>query len=149
MCPPSHHAGVNHYQVFDYIRSFTPKPVSALEAIMCSLAKNAVDTRPGLIIVFSETGNSGRLLAKYRPCVPVLLVTSNVKLARACASLYAVQPYVMDAPIQRKEDIQVQVDNAVDYAVLMGLCLPGKEVIVMTSTKVTLGEWAAVCGSSR
>ena len=82
---------MNFYQTFDYIRSFTPKPVSAIESIVCSIAKNAVDLRPGMIIVFSENGKTARLIAKYRPCAPVLLVTSNDKLARACSSLYAVE----------------------------------------------------------
>ena len=82
---------MNFYQTFDYVRSFTPKPVSAIEAIVCSISKNAVDMRPGMIIVFSETGKTARLIAKYRPCAPVLLVTANDKLARACSSLYAVE----------------------------------------------------------
>ena len=82
---------MNFYQTFDYIRSFTPKPVSAIESIVCSIAKNSVDMRPGMIVVFSENGKTARLIAKYRPCAPVLLVTSNDKLARACSSLYAVE----------------------------------------------------------
>jgi pyruvate kinase len=82
---------VNFYQTFDYVRSFTPKPVSAIESIVSSLSKNAVDMRPGMLVVFSENGKTARLIAKYRPCVPVLLVTSNDKLARACSSLYAVE----------------------------------------------------------
>lgn len=135
-------AGVNFYQTQDYIRSFTPKPVSAIEAIMCSLAKNAVDIRPGLIIVFSEAGKSARLIAKYRPCAPVMLVTSNVKLARTCSSLYALTPYLLDAPIQHAEDIQAHVDRALKHAVDTGLCMSGKEVLVMTSTKVAAGDEA-------
>ena len=83
--------GVNFYQTFDYVRSFTPKPVSAIEAIVSSLSKNAVDMRPGMLIVFSENGKTARLIAKYRPCAPVLLVTANAQLARACSSLYAVE----------------------------------------------------------
>lgn len=82
---------MNFYQTFDYVRSFTPKPISAIEAIVSSLSKNAVDMRPGMLVVFSENGKTARLIAKYRPCVPVLLVTSNEKLARACSSLYAVE----------------------------------------------------------
>ncbi len=39
--------GVNFYQSFDYIRTFTPKPVGPVEAICSAVAKNAVDIRPG------------------------------------------------------------------------------------------------------
>jgi pyruvate kinase len=39
--------GVNYYQSFDFIRTFTPKPVGTIEAAVSTLAKNAVDIRPG------------------------------------------------------------------------------------------------------
>jgi hypothetical protein len=40
------------YGSFDYLREFTPKPVQSIEAVCAALAKNAVDIRPGMIIVF-------------------------------------------------------------------------------------------------
>lgn len=42
-----------------------------------------------MIIIFSETGKTPRLLAKYRPVAPVLVVTSNATLAKSCSALYA------------------------------------------------------------
>jgi len=135
--------GVNLYQTFDYIRSFTPKPISAIEAIVCSIAKNAVDLRPGMIIVFSEHGKTARLLAKYRPCAPVLLVTSNVKLARSCATLFAMYPFLLDAPINSVDEIEGHVEKALNYSVEAGLCMAGKEVIVFTSTSVAAAACAA------
>lgn len=39
--------GVNFYQSFDYIRTFTPKPIGTVEAVCSAIAKNAVDVRPG------------------------------------------------------------------------------------------------------
>jgi hypothetical protein len=41
------------------------------------------------VVVLSETGKTPRLLAKYRPPCPVLVVTSSPTLARTCACLYA------------------------------------------------------------
>lgn len=41
--------GVNYYQVFNYIRDFTPKPVGTVEAVASTMAKNAADVRPGAI----------------------------------------------------------------------------------------------------
>ena len=45
--------------MFDYIRSFTPKPISGIESVAAALAKNANDIRPGMIVVFSEGGKVG------------------------------------------------------------------------------------------
>ncbi len=77
------------YQTFDFVRTFTPKPVQSIEAVCAAVAKNAVDLRPGMIIIFSENGKTPRLLAKYRPPAPVLVVTSNAALARSCSLMYA------------------------------------------------------------
>ncbi len=37
-----------------------------------------------MMVVFSETGKTARLVSKYRPACPVLVVTSNPQLARYC-----------------------------------------------------------------
>ncbi|KAF5842973.1 pyruvate kinase [Dunaliella salina] len=93
--------GVNVYQTFDFIRTFTPKPVPPVEAVCAALAKNAVDIFPGMIIIFSETGKTPRLLAKYRPPAPVLVVTSNEYLARHCSSLYAMHAMMLPGAPQQ------------------------------------------------
>ena len=112
-----------------------------------------------MIVVFSENGKTARLIAKYRPCAPVLLVTSNVKLARvsisilieslltimnysdpsfiqACSTLYSVYPMLLGKPISSTSEIQVHIDGALKYGVENGLCMAGKEVLVLTSTSV-------------
>jgi hypothetical protein len=64
---PNHHH--NHPKHHPNNPQRPPQPVSAIEAICSSLAKNAVDIRPGMIVVFSEGGKVARLVAKYRCAV--------------------------------------------------------------------------------
>eukprot|EP00798_Chlamydomonas_sp_ICE-L_P026970 gene26970-34984_t len=132
--------GTNICQVFDYIRSFTPKPVSGIESIACAVAKNAVDMQPGMIVVFSEHGKTPRLIAKYRPPAPVLVVTSCPKLARSCASQYGMHPMLLDKPVEKKEDLEKHIEKALAYGVEIGICMAGKEVIVLTSTSVACNQ---------
>ncbi|GLC61308.1 hypothetical protein PLESTB_001741900 [Pleodorina starrii] len=131
--------GVNVYQSFDYIRKFTPKPVGPIEAICSTLAKNAVDIRPGMIVVFSEGGKVARLLAKYRPCAPVLVVTSNPSVARYCAALFGCHPKLLSMPIRDVTGMQQAVAEAMAFGVERGLCVAGKEVIVLISNMVARG----------
>ncbi|MEW5302336.1 MAG: hypothetical protein WDW36_005135 [Sanguina aurantia] len=131
--------GVNFYQSYQYIRSFTPKPVCAIEAIVSSVAKAAVDIRPGMIVVFSEGGKVARLLAKYRPCAPVLVVTSNPKLARYCSALFAMHTMLLGQPIASLREMPARVQGAMEYGVAAGLCVAGKEVVVLTSSMVARG----------
>ncbi|PNW83558.1 hypothetical protein CHLRE_05g234700v5 [Chlamydomonas reinhardtii] len=134
--------GVNFYQSFDYTHKFTPKPVSAVEAMCSSLAKNAVDIRPGMIVVFSEGGKVARLVAKYRPCAPVLVVTSNAGLARYCSSLFGCYPRLLPEPIKDVAAMPKAVSEAMAYGVERGLCVAGKEVIVLVSNMVAKGVGA-------
>ncbi|GLI64206.1 hypothetical protein VaNZ11_007398 [Volvox africanus] len=135
--------GVNFYQSFDYIRKFTPKPVGLIEAICSTLAKNAVDIRPGMIVVFSEGGKVARLLAKYRPYAPVLVVTSNASLARYCAALFGCHPKLLSKPIRDVTEVQTALADAMAYGVERGLCVAGKEVLVLVSNKVARGGSSA------
>jgi Pyruvate kinase, alpha/beta domain len=120
-------------------RSFTPKPVGTVEASVSTLAKNAVDIRPGMLIVFSESGKMARLVAKYRPCAPVLVVTSNAKLARACSAYFACHAMLLDAPMASRGEIFTTLERSLRYGVEKGLCVAGKEVVVLASTAVTPG----------
>lgn len=67
--------GVNFYQSFDYIRTFTPKPVGPVEAICSAVAKNAVDIRPGALARLCFT-SSQRPIERI-PRSPRLLVRST------------------------------------------------------------------------
>jgi pyruvate kinase len=46
------------------------------------------------------------------------------------------QPYLLPAPIKKLGEMQGLIDKALKYAVESGLCMAGKEVIVLTSTSV-------------
>jgi pyruvate kinase len=63
--------GINNNQTFNFMRTFTPKPVGTVEASVSTLAKCAVDIRPGMLVVFSENGKMARYASKYR-CASLL-----------------------------------------------------------------------------
>jgi pyruvate kinase len=48
--------GVNYYQNFDFIRDFTDKPMSTVEAVVSCAAKDAIDVDATLIVVFTSNG---------------------------------------------------------------------------------------------
>lgn len=128
--------GVNHNQNFNFVRTFTPKPTGTVEAFVSTLAKCAVDIRPGMLVVFSENGKMARYAAKYRPCAPILVVTSNPNLARACSAHFACYAMLLPAPMRSKSDIFRAMKLSLKYGVEKGICVPGKEVVVLASTAV-------------
>ena len=128
---------VNSNQNFNFVRTFTPKPTGTVEASVSTLAKCAVDIRPGMLVVFSENGKMARYAAKYRPCAPVLVVTSNANLARACSAHFACYAMLLPAPMRSKSDIFRAMKQSLRYGVEKGICVPGKEIVVLASTAVT------------
>jgi pyruvate kinase len=62
--------------------------LSVAESISSSAVKTALDIRARTIIVCSETGNSARMIAKYRPEGPVLVLTATEEVARWVNGLF-------------------------------------------------------------
>ncbi|KAG5189805.1 pyruvate kinase [Tribonema minus] len=54
------------------------------ESVASSAVKTAIDTGATLIVALTETGTSARLIAKYRPSMPVIAYTSSEEVARQC-----------------------------------------------------------------
>jgi pyruvate kinase len=52
----------------------TPEPMQALESIASSAVRAATKVRASVIVVFTSSGRAARLIAKYRPTMPVLCV---------------------------------------------------------------------------
>lgn len=81
---------VNYGQLFAAIRESTLSEhgnMSVAEAVASSAVKTAMDMGAKGIIVCSETGNTARLIAKYRPPMHVLVLTGTDSVARQTAGL--------------------------------------------------------------
>lgn len=75
------------------------------------------------------------MISKYRPTCPLLVVTANEVLARQCSVYFSAHVMLLEKAIEG--EIQPYVTRALDYAVQNGLCVSGKEVLVLTSTTVS------------
>lgn len=52
------------------------------ESVASSAVKTAIDLRAAMVVVLTETGTTARLLAKYRPDMPILAFTAAADAAR-------------------------------------------------------------------
>lgn len=68
---------LDYKRVYNEVKLFTPQPVSTSEAIASSSVATILDMAIDLVIVMTETGHLARLVAKYRPSVPVLACSTN------------------------------------------------------------------------
>jgi pyruvate kinase len=68
--------------IFNELRSLTALPTETTETVACAAVAAAHEQNAGCIIVLSTSGNSARLLSKYRPHAPIIVVTRNPQTAR-------------------------------------------------------------------
>ncbi|KAF8059377.1 hypothetical protein HT031_005182 [Scenedesmus sp. PABB004] len=139
--------GVNSYQAFQFIRAFTDRPMSSRQALLANVAKNVIDTDAGLVLVHAggRTGTACdtqdaldyvRYVVKYRPAVPVLLLTEDAALVRATAPLYGVHARLFASTPRAAQSLEHELflEDAVLSAVRDGLCPPGSQVVCALQT---------------
>ncbi|WIA15846.1 hypothetical protein OEZ85_012601 [Tetradesmus obliquus] len=135
--------GVNSYQHFSYIREFTDRPMTSRQALLANVARNVVDTDAGLVLLAASGRHSleasleyVRHVVKYRPRAPVLLITQDAQLARACAPWYGVIPKLFDEVPRSAASLEQELflEEVVMAAVRQGLCPAGKQVVCALQT---------------
>jgi pyruvate kinase len=127
---------IDYETQFDFIRHKTidsGKTMSQTEAVGSSAVKTSRDLCAAMIVVVTESGTTARLVAKYRPTAPVLVVTANPAVARQtqgylknCVSLVAPN---LDG------DFEGLMRMALLEGVHRGLCKKGDCVVVVRGSK--------------
>lgn len=94
---------VQHEDLYANLRQATLDvygSMSTQEAIASSAVKTAIDMDAKMLVVLTETGTTARLVAKYRPKIPILVLTALSDAARnSCGLLRGTQARVMGSMI--------------------------------------------------
>ena len=69
------------------------KPIHINESIASSAVLCARQVGASLILIFTELGGTARLVAKYRPLIPVLAATKFAQTARQLEANFGLVPY--------------------------------------------------------
>lgn len=69
---------LDYYGLFKQIMKRAPVPMSPLESLASSAVRTAHKVHASLIVVLTRGGSTARLVAKYRPNIPVLTVAVPV-----------------------------------------------------------------------
>lgn len=86
----------------------------------------AASAHADALVVFTHRGNTARNIAKFRPHVPIVTLTSTREVQRKCALLYGVIPFIIPfgAP---EQTIQEGLTKAREAAVIA----PGQTVVLI------------------
>jgi pyruvate kinase len=110
--------------------------LSVAETICESVAHAAEDLPMGAIAIFTETGNTARIISKYRPQAAIYAFTHNSPVARRTNLYWGVHP-VKCAPALSAEHM---VNVAEQELLGRGLLKPGDVLGVVAGTRQSSGS---------
>ncbi|KAI0788642.1 pyruvate kinase [Abortiporus biennis] len=131
--------------LYDELRAVTPRPTETVETVALAAVAAASEQKAGAIIVLSTSGNTARLLSKYRPNMPIITVTRNqqtarqIHLHRGCYPFWYPEPRGIES-----HQWQTDVDNRIRFglrnALKLNIIEPGAVVVAVQGWKGGLGH---------
>lgn len=121
---------IDYKRTFNDIKLFTPSPVSTSEALAASCVSTVQDLNVDLIIVLTDTGHLARLVAKYRPQVPILACSVSLSVIRQLNYTRGVIAFKVPSYQGTDNLLALTVQQAKER----GLCKPGRKVISLHGT---------------
>ncbi|KAL4280073.1 hypothetical protein GQ457_03G005600 [Hibiscus cannabinus] len=139
-------SSLDYGAVFKEMIRSTPLPMSPLESLASSAVRTANKAKAKLIVVLTRGGTTAKLVAKYRPAVPILSVVvpvlttdsfdwtcSDESPARHSLIYRGLIPILAEgsAKATDAESTEVILEAALRSATKKGLCKPGDAVVVL------------------
>ncbi|KAF9921892.1 Pyruvate kinase [Linnemannia zychae] len=128
--------------LFNELRQLQTRPVETTETIASSAVSAAAEQNAGAIVVLSTSGDSARLVSKYRPQANIIIVTRNAATARQIQLSRGCHPFIYDEP--KSEDWQEDVDKRLRWGMERGmdagLLKSGQPVVVIQGFRAGYGN---------
>lgn len=102
------------------------------ESIASSAVKTARDVGASVIIVLTETGNTARLLAKYRSSMPIVALTKDIRVAR---QIHGYMKNCESYVIPSMRDPEAVIETAIASCITRGFCKAGDAVVCVYGSK--------------
>ncbi|OAQ97165.1 hypothetical protein LLEC1_03051 [Akanthomyces lecanii] len=131
---------------FEEMCSLVKRPVRTVESCAMAAVRASLDLGAGGIIVLSTSGESARLLSKYRPVCPIFMITRNATTSRFAHLYRGVYPFLFPeakpdfSKVNWQEDVDKRIKWAVSQALQLGTLTTGDTVVVVQGWKGGMGN---------
>ncbi|RKF83856.1 Pyruvate kinase [Golovinomyces cichoracearum] len=131
---------------FEELCSLARRPVSITESCAMAAVRASLDMNAGGIIVLSTSGHSARLLSKYRPVCPILMVTRNSSASRYAHLYRGVYPFLFPeekpdfSEVNWQEDVDRRIRWGISEAMKLKVLNRGETVVVVQGWKGGMGN---------
>jgi len=110
--------------------------LSTSESIASSSVKTAIDVKAKAIIVCSETGNTTRQISKFRPGMPVIVLTKEARVARQC---YGYLKGVTSKVLPNIDDAEIYLPHAMKMLIDDNIVVKNDPVVVVHGSMAKAG----------
>lgn len=110
--------------------------MTTAESIASSAVKTAIDVEAKVIIVCSESGATARQIAKFRPGMPIVVLTRNATTARQC---YGVVKGATIRTLPCIADTDAVVKSVTEELVSSGDCVRADPVVIVHGASANIG----------
>ncbi|KAH6877178.1 pyruvate kinase [Thelonectria olida] len=131
---------------FEEMCTLVKRPVSTVESCAMAAVRASLDLGAGGIIVLSTSGESARMLSKYRPVCPIFMVTRNATTSRFAHLFRGVYPFLFPeakpdfTQVNWQEDVDRRIKWAVNNALRLNVLTAGDTVVVVQGWKGGMGN---------
>ncbi|GEQ69523.1 hypothetical protein JCM33374_g3195 [Metschnikowia sp. JCM 33374] len=134
---------ISYTSLFNELRSLVARPTDTTETCAIAAVSAAYEQNAKAIVVLSTSGKTCRLVSKYKPNIPIMMVTRNSRAARFSHLYRGVYPFVYEQ--DKVENWQEDVENRLRWAVAeaseLGFLQKGDSI-------VTIQGWTRGSGHS-
>lgn len=124
---------IDYPSLFNEIRGLANRPTRTTETCAIAAVSAAYEQGAKAIVVLSTSGTTGRLVSKYRPSVPIMMVTRNGRAARYSHLFRGVYPFIYekDKVENWQEDVENRLRWAVSEAIELGIIKKGDSIVTV------------------
>lgn len=131
---------------FEEMCGLVKRPTSTVESCAMAAVRASLDLGAGGIIVLSTSGDSARLISKYRPVCPIFMVTRSATTSRFSHLYRGVYPFLFPeakpdfSKVNWQEDVDRRIKWAVQEALKLNVLTVGETVVVVQGWKGGMGN---------
>ncbi|OCL00949.1 pyruvate kinase [Cenococcum geophilum 1.58] len=137
---------IPYVSAFDELRKLAPVPVPTTETCAMAAVSASLEQNAGAILVLTTSGNTARLVSKYRPVCPIIMVTRNAMASRYSHLYRGVYPFYFPEPkpdfskASWQEDVDRRLTWGIMNAIKLGVLNKGDAVVCVQGWRGGMGH---------
>ncbi|MCJ1312612.1 Pyruvate kinase [Agyrium rufum] len=137
---------IPYVSLFDELRGLATKPTDVTESCAISAVSASLELNAGAILVLTTSGKTARIISKYRPLCPIIMVTRNPTASRYSHLYRGVYPFLFPEKKPNfnktiwQEDVDRRLSWGIEEAIKLGILSKGDPVVCVQGWRGGMGH---------